>query len=61
MHYCERIGRDMGYGSCGETVVLWVGLGGRLGVDLLGRSVVARWSLVGRSVIFRRFFSWKKK
>ena len=42
VHYCERIGRDMGYKSCGEIVVLWVGLGGRLGVDLLGRSVVAR-------------------
>ncbi len=42
VHYCECIGRDIGYGSCGEIVMLWDGLGGRLGVDLLGRSVVAR-------------------
>ncbi len=42
MHYCECIGRDIGYRSCGEIGMLWDGLGGHLGVDLLGREVVAR-------------------
>ena len=44
MHYCKCIGRDIGYRSCGEIEMLWDWdrLGGHLGVDLLGRKVVAR-------------------
>ena len=36
VQYCECIGRDIGYRSCGEIVMLWSGLRGRLGVDLCG-------------------------
>ena len=32
--YCECIGRDIGYRCRGEDVMLWNGVGGRLGVDL---------------------------
>ena len=42
VQYCECIGRDIEYRSCGEIVMLWDGLGGHLEIDLLGRSVVAR-------------------
>ena len=34
VHYCECIGRDIGCGCRGEDVMLWNGVGGRLGVDL---------------------------
>ena len=34
VHYCECIGRDVGYGCREEVVRLWSGVGGRLGVDL---------------------------
>ena len=36
VQYCECIGRDIGYGRRGEDVMLWSGVGGRLGVDLCG-------------------------
>ena len=36
VHCCECIGRDIGYGCRGEDVMLWSGVGGRLGVDLCG-------------------------
>ena len=51
VQYCECIGRDVGLRSCGEIVMLWDGLGGRLGVDLLGRSVIAS-ALVGIQVMW---------
>ena len=34
VYYCECIGRDVGYGSHEELGMLWMGFGGRLGVDL---------------------------
>ena len=34
MHHRECIDRDVGYGYHEEDVMLWRGLGGRLGVDL---------------------------
>ena len=36
VHYCECIGRDVGYGRRGEDVMRWSGVRGRLGVDLCG-------------------------
>ena len=36
VHYFECIGRDIGYGCRGEDVMLWNGVGCRLGVDLCG-------------------------
>ena len=36
MHYCECIGRDIGYRCREEDGMLWNGVGGRLGVDLGG-------------------------
>ena len=34
VHYCECIGRDNGGRCKEEMMMLWSGVGGRLGVDL---------------------------
>ena len=54
MHHRECIDRDIGCGCHEEDVMLWRGLGGRLGVDL-----ARRFTAVG-GVVLNGFWScWR--
>ena len=50
MHHRKCIDRDIGYGCHEEDVMLWRGLGGRLGVDL-----ARRFTAVGGGIFGKQF------
>ena len=48
MHHRECIDRDVGNGYHEEDVMLWRGLGGRLGVDLARRFTAVGCGIFGK-------------